>query len=91
MADNLADPPLSLAPTCILICQNRTCRKQGAAGVLVAFKAMQHPNISYEGCGCLGNCGNGPMVLVLPARLWYYRVHPQDVSTIITAAAPEST
>ena len=91
MADNLADPPPSLAPICILVCQNRTCRKQGAADVLAAFRAMQRPQIESEGCGCLGNCGNGPMVLVLPARLWYYRVHPQDVSQIITAAdSPES-
>lgn len=87
MTDNLANtnPP---EPICILICQHRTCRKQGAAKVLAAFRAMNIPDeISYEGCGCLGNCGNGPMVLVLPARIWYYRVHPQDVSKILTAAA----
>jgi NADH:ubiquinone oxidoreductase subunit E len=72
-------------PICILICQNRTCKKQGAAAVLAAFRTLNHPGINYEGCGCLGNCGNGPMVLVLPARIWYYRVLPQDVPTILTA------
>lgn len=70
---------------CILICQNRTCKKQGAAEVFAAFRTLAPPEIAYEGCGCLGNCGNGPMVLVLPARIWYYRVHPQDVPTILTA------
>jgi (2Fe-2S) ferredoxin len=71
---------------CLLICQNRTCKKQGAADVLTAFRTLNISEINYEGCGCLGNCGNGPMVLVLPARIWYYRVRPQDVSKIITAS-----
>jgi NADH:ubiquinone oxidoreductase subunit E len=72
-------------PICISICQNRTCKQQGAAAVLAAFHAMDSLDITVEGCGCLGNCGNGPMVLVLPARIWYYRVRPQDVSTILTS------
>jgi NADH:ubiquinone oxidoreductase subunit E len=72
-------------PTCILICQNRTCKKQGAAGVLADFRTLSSPEVSIEGCGCLGNCGNGPIVLVLPARIWYYHVRPQDVSTILTS------
>jgi (2Fe-2S) ferredoxin len=87
MTYKLADANRSLEPIEILICQNRTCRKQGAANVLAAFRAIDLPHhISFEGCGCLGNCGNGPMVLVLPARIWYYRVHPQDVTKILTAS-----
>ncbi|WP_309737709.1 MULTISPECIES: (2Fe-2S) ferredoxin domain-containing protein [unclassified Chamaesiphon] len=91
MADNLVDAQRSPEPICILVCQNRTCRKQGAADVLAAFRAIQPPTIAYEGCGCLGNCGNGPMALVLPARIWYYHIRPQDVSTIIAAATAESS
>jgi NADH:ubiquinone oxidoreductase subunit E len=72
-------------PICILICQNRTCKKQGAAAVLAAVRTLSSPEISVEGCGCLGNCGNGPIVLVLPARIWYYHVRLQDVSTILTS------
>jgi (2Fe-2S) ferredoxin len=87
MTQHLTDR--SSEPICILICQNRTCRKQGAAEVLAAFREIDLPNITYEGCGCLGNCGNGPMALVLPARIWYYRVHPQDVTKILAAAAPD--
>ncbi len=88
MADNLVDGNRSLEPTSILVCQNRTCRKQGAADVLAAFRDLDLPSISIEGCGCLGNCGNGPMVLVLPARIWYYRVHPRDVPKIVATVAP---
>jgi uncharacterized protein (DUF952 family) len=66
----------------VLICQHLTCRKQGSAKVLAAFRGLKTPNVTYEGCGCLGNCGNGPMVLILPARIWYYLVQPHDVPKI---------
>jgi (2Fe-2S) ferredoxin len=91
MTDNLVESNRSLAPTCILVCQNRTCRKQGAADVLAAFRELDRSDIGFEGCGCLGNCGNGPMALVLPARIWYYRVHPRDVPTIVAAVAPAAS
>jgi uncharacterized protein (DUF952 family) len=83
MNQELTATPLLPEPTSILICQNRTCRKQGAAAILTAFRAVERSDLTSEGCGCLGNCGNGPIVLVLPARIWYYRVQPQDVSTIL--------
>jgi (2Fe-2S) ferredoxin len=72
-------------PICILICQNRTCRKQGSAGVLAAFQELAPASIPIESSGCLGQCGNGPMVLVLPVQTWYTFVHLQDVSTILTS------
>ena len=31
---------------------------------------------------CLGHCGNGPMVLVLPDAVWYSHVRPGDVGAI---------
>lgn len=83
MNQELAAKPLLPDPVCVLICQNRTCRKQGAAAILTAFRAVDRPDLTSEGCGCLGNCGNGPIVLVLPARIWYYRVQPQDVSIVL--------
>jgi uncharacterized protein (DUF952 family)/(2Fe-2S) ferredoxin len=52
------------------------------AKVLAAFRTLNTPNVTYEGCGCLGNCGNGPMVFILPARIWYYLVQPHDVPKI---------
>ena len=68
----------------ILICQHLTCRKQGAAKILAAFQTMDLPDrISYEICGCLGQCGNGPNILILPATTCYYRVTVCDLSTIV--------
>jgi uncharacterized protein (DUF952 family) len=69
----------------VLVCHHLTCRKQGAAKVLAAFRQLNTPNITYEGCGCLGNCGNGPMVFILPARIWYYLVQPHDVPKVAAA------
>jgi (2Fe-2S) ferredoxin len=41
------------------------------------------PGITGEGCGCLGRCGNGSNVLVLPARIWYHRVRPSEVPELL--------
>ncbi|HEY9644848.1 MAG TPA: (2Fe-2S) ferredoxin domain-containing protein, partial [Chroococcidiopsis sp.] len=39
--------------------------------------------ISIEASGCLGQCGNGPMVLVLPDQVWYCRVQPEEVAAVV--------
>lgn len=68
---------------CIRICQNRTCRKQGAAEVLAAFEKLSISEITIIASGCLGKCGNGPMVLVLPDAVWYSGVLPREAPLII--------
>jgi NADH:ubiquinone oxidoreductase subunit E len=67
----------------LLICQNRTCRKQGANAVLKAFKAIENSGITIVSSGCLGQCGNGPIVLILPQEIWYYHVKKEDVNKIL--------
>ena len=67
----------------LLVCQNRTCRKQGSAKVLAAFQTFDIPNIAVEKSGCLGKCGSGPMLLVLPEEVWYSYVQPQNISVIM--------
>jgi (2Fe-2S) ferredoxin len=67
----------------IRVCQNRTCRKQGAAKVLAAFEARLVPGVTVSGCGCLGQCGNGPIVLILPERIWYRGVRPNEVPLLV--------
>lgn len=72
------------SPGAIVICQNRTCRKQGSAEVLAAFAAIAlPPEIEVIASGCLGQCGNGPMVLLLPSEILYRRVSPQDVENLV--------
>jgi (2Fe-2S) ferredoxin len=67
----------------VLICQSKTCRKQDAAKVLAAFKAHPIADVSITASGCLGQCGNGPMVLVLPDEVWYGEVHPDEVRAVV--------
>lgn len=38
--------------------------------------------------GCLGRCGSGPMVLVLPQQRLYRRVDPTQVAAIWAGSLP---
>lgn len=67
----------------VLVCQHRSCRKLGAAAVLAAFQLSPVAGITVIGSSCLGQCGNGPMVLVEPEQVWYSRVHPDEVAAVI--------
>lgn len=73
----------SFAPKCVQVCQNRTCKKQGAVEVLAAFAALPVAGAMVTASGCLGQCGNGPMVLVLPEMVWYSGVQPSEVPLVV--------
>ncbi len=49
----------------VLVCQNTTCQQQGSEKVLTAFERCAPDDVSVEISGCLGQCGKGPMVVVL--------------------------
>jgi (2Fe-2S) ferredoxin len=68
---------------CVRVCQNRTCRKQGAKSVLEAFEALPVPGVIVTASSCLGQCGNGPMVLVLPDMVWYCGVRSNEVALVV--------
>lgn len=72
-----------MASRTVLVCQNKTCRKQGAAAVLAAFQAQAAPDVEVASSGCLGQCGSGPMVLVLPDEVWYGRVRHDEVAAVV--------
>jgi (2Fe-2S) ferredoxin len=69
--------------TLVMVCQNTACRKAGAKQVLQAFQAHAGSDIRVEGRPCLGQCGNGPMVIVLPEQVWYCRVQPDEVPAVV--------
>ncbi|MEH1902912.1 MAG: (2Fe-2S) ferredoxin domain-containing protein [Nostoc sp.] len=77
----IIDQPSS--PRCVRVCQNRTCKKQGAFKVLEAFAALPIPGVTVMASSCLGQCGNGPMVLILPDMVWYSGVQPDEVSLLV--------
>jgi (2Fe-2S) ferredoxin len=67
----------------VLVCQSRSCRKQGAAEVLAAFQSLTVTEVTVKASGCLGQCGNGPIVLVVPEETWYSGVQVGEVSTVV--------
>ena len=74
---------MTVSEQIVLICQHRTCRKQGATRVFTAFKLAVPPDIQVNEVQCFGQCGNGPMVLILPDIAWYRGIHPSDVSALV--------
>ncbi|XP_009779983.1 uncharacterized protein LOC107779875 isoform X2 [Nicotiana tabacum] len=48
------------------VCTNRTCRKQGSLDTLQVLSGIAPPYVTVNSCGCLGHCGAGPNVVVLP-------------------------
>lgn len=68
----------------VLVCQNRSCKSFGSQATLKAFQSYSIPHIKVIGSGCLGQCGNGPMVVVLPEEIWYSQVVSEQVKTIVT-------
>ncbi|MEG3860444.1 (2Fe-2S) ferredoxin domain-containing protein [Microcoleus sp. herbarium12] len=66
----------------VLVCQSRTCRKQNAAKVLTTFQQLCGAEVEVVASSCLGQCGNGPMVLVLPEEVWYSGVSAEEVAAI---------
>nr|WP_071590722.1 (2Fe-2S) ferredoxin domain-containing protein [Synechococcus sp. PCC 7336] len=67
----------------VLVCQNVTCHQQGSGKVLAAFQLGAPSEVEVEPSGCLGQCGSGPMVLVLPEEVWYCHIYHLDVPVIV--------
>lgn len=79
---------------CVLVCQNRSCKRNGAEAVLAAFKACtaDMASVFVAESECTGQCSSGPTVRVMPDQTWYCRVTPDDVPRIteehLTADTP---
>jgi (2Fe-2S) ferredoxin len=67
----------------VRVCQNRSCRKAGAKSVLEAFKSYPVVGVNVTASSCFGQCGNGPMVLVLPDMVWYSGVQSDEVPVVV--------
>jgi len=67
----------------LIVCLGRSCRKYSSDQVFSNFKAHLPSNIELISAMCLGQCGNGPMVVVEPDQVWYCQVHPDEVDQVI--------
>jgi len=79
----LKAPQLELSRQ-VQVCQNRTCLRSQSDKVLALLLAKAPDDVIVIGCGCLGQCGAGPIVHVTPDNIWYCRVATKaDVLEIV--------
>lgn len=67
----------------VIVCRGRSCRKYDAQLVFENFKQNLPPDVELISVPCLGQCGNGAMVLIEPDGVWYWQVHPDEVKKVI--------
>ena len=80
--------------TKILICTNKSCKKQGANAV---FEALEDEiesrgldeSICVKKSDCLDMCGKGPAVKVKKEKIAFGKVSPEDCLDIIDALIHE--
>ena len=53
-----------LAPIVVSVCENKSCRKDGAASTVQIFRDLVGTELGVSVCsvGCIGQCGKGPNV-----------------------------
>ena len=67
----------------VVVCRGRSCRKYRAEKVFERFEQNLPAEVELMSVPCLGQCGNGSMVVVEPDCIWYSQVHPNEVATVI--------
>jgi (2Fe-2S) ferredoxin len=73
----------------VFVCvSGKTCPDQGAEEVFQTLRQEivardLHKSIRINKSGCLGQCGEGPMVVVYPEGIWYSHVLKEDCQEIV--------
>lgn len=83
MALDPADRPALAKRRCVLVCQGRSCSRNGSETVLAAFQMAAPVGVLVSGSDCMGQCAAGPTVRITPDQTWYCRVKPSHVSEIV--------
>jgi len=84
------DPHAHDAPGAhVAVCTNQTCAAEGAPAVLERLRQAERDSEECDAritrTSCLGRCGEGPMVSVYPAGVWYGGVEPDDAERIVSS------
>ena len=78
-----SQPEKPIKRRCVMVCQYRSCSRNGAAEVLTAFQQETTAGVFVSSSDCMGQCASGPTVRVMPDGSWYCRVKPSDVPAIV--------
>jgi (2Fe-2S) ferredoxin len=72
---------------CVLVCQHRSCLRNGSAEVLATFQAALSSELASglfaSGSECMGQCASGATVRIMPDNFWYCQIQPSDVQAIV--------
>lgn len=72
----------------IFVCSTgKTCSEQGGQEVRDELKRLMKAEglglqMRINNCGCLGQCGFGPNIVIYPQQIWYQNVTIDDVPEI---------
>ncbi|MBU1600129.1 NADH-quinone oxidoreductase subunit NuoF, partial [bacterium] len=73
----------------VSVCSGTGCLALGAEGVINTFsekiKEYKLKNVDLIVTGCHGFCERGPVVVILPKKIFYQRVMIQDIEEIISS------
>ena len=83
MASEIKLPAVEEKKEKVVVCRGRSCRKYQAEKVWSNFEQNLPPGVELMSVPCLGQCGNGPMVVIDADQTWYSQVHPDEVDIII--------
>jgi (2Fe-2S) ferredoxin len=80
----------------VFVCTNdragerKTCADDNSLLVKDALKSAVDAKgwkgkVRVSASGCLGLCSTGPNVMIYPQKVWFSRVTPDDVESIVSA------
>jgi NADH:ubiquinone oxidoreductase subunit E len=72
-------------PKLVVICNGKSCHKDGANNLLNTFKQYHSDEFIITTKYCFGQCGNGPMVLILPGEKLYDHVTKEKILSIVNS------
>ncbi|KAI8468263.1 MAG: hypothetical protein J3K34DRAFT_427668 [Monoraphidium minutum] len=70
----------------VRMCTGKVCKKQGSEQLVRFGQDLGLRELEITACGCLGNCGNGPNLVVLPQAMVLRHVStPADLAHVLRA------
>lgn len=72
----------------LFVCTGPTCSQQGAEETLQALQKNieeqnLRKNVRVTLCRCLGQCGNGPNLVIYPEGIWYGHMEEKEVGRLV--------
>ena len=73
----------------VMVCGGKACESQDGADLFAGLtsEVREHgleSTVQVVRTGCIGTCGEGPVVKIQPGETLYVRVKPQDAQEIVT-------